>query len=136
MRDALLIIYFALFGTVACLECLYYRVRADESLTPEKMMRRNCSSTATSCLKIISRNELAQQEQIDAPPTIEGRCAFTAHECADRIGQCISEPPMTRFGVTIHERKCCSSEDLSNSVGGRNLLVRLITILVVSVNLL
>lgn len=107
-----------------------------------ELQKRNCSSKATSCLKIISRNELSQlgtATPTDATSTIEGRCAFTEHECAEQAGQvrvrfgylfqtkfygnsatkitsfqCVSEPPVTRFGITIHERRCCSSEDLSN----------------------
>ncbi|VDP16702.1 unnamed protein product [Heligmosomoides polygyrus] len=106
-----------LFISTSGLECLYYRIRSDETLTEDNVMKRNCSSKATSCLKIISRNELSQlgtATPTDATSTIEGRCAFTEHECAEQAGQCVSEPPVTRFGITIHERRCCSSEDLSN----------------------
>ncbi|CAJ0592537.1 unnamed protein product [Cylicocyclus nassatus] len=117
MRAEVMPAFLMLFTSAFSLECYYYRVRADEPLTPDKMMKRNCSSVATSCLKIISRNEFEGQsgQNGNAPSTIEGRCAFTRHECEGKNGQCISEPPMVRFGITIHEHKCCSSENLSNS---------------------
>ncbi|EYC24605.1 hypothetical protein Y032_0013g2001 [Ancylostoma ceylanicum] len=110
-----------LFTSAFGLECYYYRIRADETLTPEKIMKRNCSTVSSACLKIISRNELSQNgPSAEGPSTIEGRCAFTQHECEGRIGQCVSEPPMVRFGITIHEHKCCSSDDLSNTESAEN----------------
>ncbi|KAL6729716.1 hypothetical protein Aduo_000748 [Ancylostoma duodenale] len=136
MRSALLASLVVLFTSAFGLECYYYRIRADETLTPEKIMvsrethgrppkshfqKRNCSTVSSACLKIISRNELSQSgPSAEGPSTIEGRCAFTQHECEGRIGQCVSEPPMVRFGITIHEHKCCSSDDLSNTESAEN----------------
>ncbi|RCN53242.1 hypothetical protein ANCCAN_00801 [Ancylostoma caninum] len=121
MRSALIASLMVLFTSAFGLECYYYRIRADETLTPEKIMKRNCSTVSSACLKIISRNELSQSgPSAEGPSTIEGRCAFTQHECEGRIGQCVSEPPMVRFGITIHEHKCCSSDDLSNTESAEN----------------
>ncbi|KAK6728522.1 hypothetical protein RB195_005889 [Necator americanus] len=106
------------------LECYYYRIRADEILTADRIMKRNCSTASLACLKIISRNEFSQDGPSNEGPTsVEGRCAFTQHECEGRIGQCVSEPPMVRFGITIHEHKCCSIEDLSNTASTRSLFI-------------
>ncbi|KAK6054946.1 hypothetical protein COOONC_07550, partial [Cooperia oncophora] len=106
--------FMALFMSAYGLECYYYRIRADDTLTSDNVVNRNCSTLVSSCVKIISRNELPQQEQSETLSTIEGRCAFTPYECAGRERQCLPEPPVTRNFITIHDYKCCSSEDLSN----------------------
>ncbi|VDO34771.1 unnamed protein product [Haemonchus placei] len=103
-----------LFIPVHGLQCYYYRIRADDTLTADNVVERNCSSSVSSCVKIISRIELSQQEQSEAPSTIEGRCAFTKNECENREEQCASVPPIDRYGVTIHDYKCCSTANLSN----------------------
>uniref|UniRef100_A0A7I5E5L4 Protein sleepless n=2 Tax=Haemonchus contortus TaxID=6289 RepID=A0A7I5E5L4_HAECO len=103
-----------LFIPVHGLQCYYYRIRADDILTADNVVERNCSSLVSSCVKIISRIELSQQEQSEAPSTIEGRCAFTKNECENREEQCSSVPPIDRYGVTIHDYKCCSGANLSN----------------------
>ncbi|KAK5966927.1 hypothetical protein GCK32_008117 [Trichostrongylus colubriformis] len=114
MTTTMLTSFLILFTPAFGLECYYYRIRAEDTLTPESVMARNCSSSISSCVKIIARNEISQQEQSEAPSTIEGRCAFTTYECAKREEKCTTEPPTIRSGVTIHEYKCCSRASLSN----------------------